>query len=83
LREVASDDDRRAAAWVRAAKATRADVRGSDGTSRDFYVRWLWDWKISATAAEGSEAYADQNERDHRALAAAVNARSVVAEQGV
>jgi uncharacterized protein (DUF2252 family) len=100
-----------------------------DGVPRDFYVRQLWDWKISAdvermspsrltlyatmcgwtlaraharsgdriaiaaylgsgaafdrAAAAFAEAYADENERDHAALAEAVRAGTIAAETGV
>jgi uncharacterized protein (DUF2252 family) len=102
---------------------------GIDGTPRDFYVRQLWDWKLSAdiermapatmriygqacgctlaraharsgdhvaiacylgsgprletAIAEFAEAYADQNERDYRALIAAMKAGRVVAQEGL
>jgi len=102
---------------------------GIDGQSRDFYVRQLRDWKMSAeietllpagmvaygqlcawtlaraharsgdpvaigaylgsgpsfdvAVREFASSYADQNERDHRALLAAVAAGSVPAEAGV
>jgi uncharacterized protein (DUF2252 family) len=102
---------------------------GIDGTPRDFYVRQLWDWKLSAdieqmapatirlygeacawtlahaharsgdriaiasylgsgprfetAIAEFAEAYADQNERDHRALIAAIKAGRIAAEEGL
>jgi hypothetical protein len=101
---------------------------GLDGQSHDFYVRQLWDWKISADVAvmapgelqvygkmcswtlaraharsgdriaisaylgkgealdvalaEFAVAYADQNERDYRALMAAVKKGRVKAEAG-
>jgi uncharacterized protein (DUF2252 family) len=104
--------------WLRVAQ-------GLDGQQRDFYVRQLWDWKVSAeletmrpsvmsaygqlcgwtlarahartgdriaiAAYLGSgdtfdralvafaEAYADQNERDHRALAEAAESGAVTA----
>jgi uncharacterized protein (DUF2252 family) len=102
---------------------------GIDGTPRDFYVRQLWDWKLSANIermapatmriygqacgwtlaraharsgdriaiasylgsgprfetaiAEFAEAYANQNERDYRALIAAIRAGRVVAQEGL
>jgi uncharacterized protein (DUF2252 family) len=102
--------------WMRVEK-------GLDGRQRDFYVRQLWDWKVSAdiermrpsvaaaygqlcgwtlaraharsgdgvaiasylgsgdtfdrALAEFASAYADQNERDYRALAGAVEAGSI------
>jgi Uncharacterized protein conserved in bacteria (DUF2252) len=102
---------------------------GIDGTPRDFYVRQLWDWKLSAEVermtpstmriygqacgwtlaraharsgdriaiasylgsgsrfetaiAEFAEAYADQNERDYRALIDAIKAGRVVAQEGL
>jgi uncharacterized protein (DUF2252 family) len=102
---------------------------GIDGTLRDFYVRQLWDWKLSAdiermspatmriygqacgwtlaraharsgdriaiasylgsgprfetAIAEFAEAYADQNERDYRALVDAMKAGRVVAQEGL
>jgi uncharacterized protein (DUF2252 family) len=102
---------------------------GIDGTSHDYYVRQLWDWKLSpaveamrprglmvyaemcgwtlarAHARSGdriaiaaylgagdrfdralqafAEAYADQNERDHRALAEAVLRGRIRAVEGV
>jgi uncharacterized protein (DUF2252 family) len=98
---------------------------GIDGTPRDFYVRQLWDWKLSAdiermapatmriygqacgwtlarsgdrvaiasylgsgprfetAIAEFAEAYADQNERDYRALIAAIKAGRVMAQEGL
>jgi uncharacterized protein (DUF2252 family) len=104
-------------------------VKGLDGKPHDYYIRQLWDGKLSgdlmgmtdsAFAAYGrscgwslaraharsgdrlaiaaylgsgrsfdkalvrfASAYADQNERDHRALADAVAAGTVAAEQGV
>jgi uncharacterized protein (DUF2252 family) len=104
-------------------------VKGLDGKPRDYYIRQLWDGKLSgdlmgmtdsgfaaygrscgwslarAHARSGdrlaiaaylgsgrsfdkalvrfASAYADQNERDHQALADAVAAGSVVAEHGV
>jgi uncharacterized protein (DUF2252 family) len=99
--------------------------RGLDGQQRDFYVRQLWDWKVSPdlermrpsvaaaygqlcgwtlaraharsgdgiaiaaylgsgdafdrALAEFASAYADQNERDYRALTAAVDSGAVTA----
>ncbi|HEU4703788.1 MAG TPA: DUF2252 domain-containing protein [Conexibacter sp.] len=107
--------------WIR--------TTGLDGRERDFYVRQLWDWKVSADVAameqealaayarlcgatlaraharcgdavaiaaylgssdaadralaDFAEAYADQNERDHAALLAAVDAGRVEAQTGV
>jgi uncharacterized protein (DUF2252 family) len=104
----------------------RADA--GDGVTRDFYVRQLWDWKLSprieAMTARGlaayaqlcawtlarahartgdriaiaaylgrgeafegalvrfAEAYADQNERDHAALAEAIRSGRVPADTG-
>jgi uncharacterized protein (DUF2252 family) len=104
-------------------------VKGLDGEPRDYYIRQLWDGKLSgdftvmtdsgftayvrscgwslarAHARSGdrgaiaaylgsgrsfdkalvrfASVYADQNERDHQALADAVAAGTVVAEQGV
>ena len=103
------------------------NAKGFDGS--DYYVRQLWDWKISvdveamkpdellvygkmcawtlpaptlapATAlrlthtlaraiitdkalAEFAVAYANQNERDYQALAAAVESGRIVAESGI
>ncbi|HET6449547.1 MAG TPA: DUF2252 domain-containing protein [Conexibacter sp.] len=102
---------------------------GLDGRERDFYVRQLWDWKVSADVeamdadrlatygrlcgatlaraharcgdavaigaylgssdacdrafADFAEAYADQNERDHAALLAAIDAGRLEAQTGV
>jgi len=102
---------------------------GMDGVTRDFYVRQLWDWKVSADvgvmnelqltrygamcgwtlarahARSGdpiaisaylgksakfeeamvvfAEAYADQNERDHEALARAAADGRIVAQSGI
>ena len=102
---------------------------GLDEKSHDYYIRQLWDWKISADVelmkpgemmvygkmcgwtlaraharsgdriaigvylgkgkafdialAEFADAYADQNERDYQALAAAVKNNRVKAETGV
>ena len=102
---------------------------GMDGKPHDFYVRQLWDWKISAdielmkpgemmvygkmcgwtlaraharsgdriaistylgksdmfdhALAEFAVAYADQNERDYQALAAAVKSGRIEAKTGV
>jgi len=102
---------------------------GIDGTPRDFYVRQLWDWKLSAdldrmapstmriygqacawtlaraharsgdrvaiasylgsgprfetAVAEFAEAYADQNQRDYRALTDAIQAGRVIAQEGL
>jgi uncharacterized protein (DUF2252 family) len=102
---------------------------GIDGQKRDFYVRQLWDWKLSADVevmapqtleiygricggalarghgrsadrvgiaaylgsgatfdraiAAFAETYADQNDRDHRALASAVEQGRVEARAGV
>jgi uncharacterized protein (DUF2252 family) len=102
---------------------------GIDGRERDFYVRQLWDWKLSAevevmapqtleiygricagTLARGhgrsadrvgiaaylgsgpafdraiaafAQTYADQNDRDHRTLASAVEQGRVEARAGV
>ncbi len=99
---------------------------GIDGRQRDFYVRQLWDWKLSAEVeslaprgmevyarlcgwtlaraharsgdrvaiaaylgagdafdraiAEFAERYADQSERDHAALVAAIDSDRLVAE---
>jgi len=107
--------------WIR--------TTGVDGRERDFYVRQLWDWKVSADVdgmdptglelygglcgaslaraharsgdrvaiaaylgrsdrfdraiADFSERYADQNERDHEALVAAIDAGRVEARTGV
>ena len=107
--------------WVR--------VEGSDGQSRDFYLRQLRDWKGSAeiesmvppgmqaygeicgwtlaraharsgdriaisaylgrgpsfdeAVREFSEAYADQNERDHQLLLDAIRSGRITAESGV
>jgi uncharacterized protein (DUF2252 family) len=107
--------------WLRAT--------GIDDVQRDFYVRQLWDWKLSAEVetmgpgvlpvyghlcgatlaraharsgdrvaiaaylgsgdafdralADFAEAYADQNERDHAALAKAVEAGTVAALTGL
>jgi uncharacterized protein (DUF2252 family) len=107
--------------WVR--------TTGLDGRERDFYVRQLWDWKVSADVeamnaerlgvygrlcgvtlaraharcgdavaiganmgsgdacdrafADFAEAYADQNERDHAALLAAVESGRLEAQTGV
>ncbi|MBS1869056.1 MAG: DUF2252 domain-containing protein [Actinobacteria bacterium] len=107
--------------WVR--------TTGLDGRERDFYVRQLWDWKVSADVeamdaarlaaygrlcgatlaraharcgdavaigaylgggdgsdrafADFAEAYADQNERDHAALLAAIDAGRLEAQTGV
>ncbi len=104
-------------------------TEGLDGKQRDFYVRQLWDWKLSADVermapptmriygeacgwtlaraharsgdriaiaaylgsgrqfenaiAEFSEAYADQNERDYRIFAAAVDEGVLTAEAGL
>jgi Uncharacterized protein conserved in bacteria (DUF2252) len=58
--------------------------RPPDGVDRDFYVRQLKDWKLSVpieqmisakfdhAIAAFAETYADQNERDHATLQAAV-----------
>jgi hypothetical protein len=100
-----------------------------DGIRRDYYIRQLWDWKLSAdiesmkpdelqaygelcgaTLARGharsgdriaiaaylgsgnrfeaavadfAEAYADQNERDHHALVAAVESGRIEARPGI
>jgi len=100
---------------------------GVDGVQRDFYVRQLWDWKLSADVdsmspfafeiyarlcgwtlaraharsgdrvaiaaylgasdsfdeaiAEFAEAYAEQSERDHEALVAAIDAGRLEAEE--
>ena len=108
--------------WLRPADPMR------NGAARDFYVRQLWDWKLSADIASfdsrdlsiygaacawvlaraharsgdraaiagylGSSdvfdvavasftaAYADQNERDHQALVAAVRSGRVTAREG-
>jgi uncharacterized protein (DUF2252 family) len=102
---------------------------GLDGRERDFYVRQLWDWKVSADVtameqetfaaygrlcgatlaraharcgdavaiaaylgsgdaadralADFAEACADQNERDHAALLAAIDAGRLEAQSGV
>jgi uncharacterized protein (DUF2252 family) len=107
--------------WIR--------TTGLDGRERDFYVRQLWDWKVSADVAtmepdtlgaygrlcgatlaraharcgdavaiaaylgsgdacdralaDFAEAYADQNERDHAALLAAIEAGRLEAQTGV
>lgn len=104
-------------------------IPGQDGTSRDFYVRQLWDWKVSADVqtmplrelmvygqmcgwtlaraharsgdriaiaaylgkdtcfddaiAEFATAYADQNEKDYRALVAAVKSGRIKATTGI
>jgi hypothetical protein len=104
-------------------------VEGADDVTRDFYMRQLWDWKVSATVetmtpeilrvyaqicgwtlaraharsgdatAIGSylgagdqfdkalvqfaAAYADQNERDHRALTAAIASHRLEATTGI
>jgi uncharacterized protein (DUF2252 family) len=104
-------------------------VTGLDGEPHDYYVRQLWDgklsgdlmgmtdsgfaaygrscgWSLARAHARGGDrlaiaaylgsgrsfdkalvrfasAYADQNERDHQALADAVEAGTVLAEQGV
>jgi hypothetical protein len=103
-------------------------LTGLDGQQRDYYVRQLWDWKLSVdlplrpealtvygqmcawalargharsgdrlalgaylgkgeeferAISDFAEAYADQNERDHADLLAAVKAGRVHAVQGV
>ena len=105
------------------------EVTGTDGVRRDYYVRQLWDWKVSPNVASmdaieldayahicgwslanshartgdriaiGSylgkssdfddamaafaAAYADQNERDHASLLAAIESDRITAETGV
>ena len=44
-------------------------------------LRQLWDWKRSADV-DFSEAYADQAERDHEALVAAIESGQVEADTG-
>jgi uncharacterized protein (DUF2252 family) len=107
--------------WVR--------VSGIDDVERDFYVRQLWDWKVSAdleamdaraldiyarlcawtlaraharsgdaiaiasylgsgevfdrAIADFAESYAEQNERDHRALLDAIAGGRIAAQTGV
>jgi len=107
--------------WIR--------TTGLDGRERDFYVRQLWDWKVSADVeamepealaaygrlcggtlaraharcgdavaigaylgssdagdralADFADAYAEQNERDHAALLAAIDAGRLEAQTGV
>ncbi|HKG02866.1 MAG TPA: DUF2252 domain-containing protein [Conexibacter sp.] len=107
--------------WIR--------TTGLDGRERDFYVRQLWDWKVSADVeamepetlaaygrlcggtlaraharcgdaiaiaaylgsgdacdraiADYSEAYAEQNERDHQALVDAIDSGRIEAQTGV
>ena len=104
-------------------------VHGPDGVDRDYYVRQLWDWKLSAdidsadehllelyaelcgwtlaraharsgdriaiaaylgkgtvfddAMVEFAHAYADQNERDHAALVAAIDTGRVTARTGI
>jgi len=108
--------------WVR-------NPKGMDGAVRDFYVRQLWDWKVSAdletlaplglqlyaqmcgwtiaraharsgdriaiasylgkgdvfdrAMADFATAYADQNERDYNAVAAATRDGRIKVEEGV